>query len=138
MAINTFKKNNTLYRNSKMHYLNATGESVSTAEFTAGASTAPFNAAPTRVIDNPISHIKALGDEYNQDAVSDAFYAGRVAVWVGTLDEAIVGHGWTAEGDGWRILLYLDEGDIVDGPFDYVECQTSAQNEAIMAYEIIK
>ena len=139
MAVNVFNKNFDLFRNSKIHYLTGSGEFLATKQWTKDA-TGGMGGVPDGELAAPVSHIKAIAGEYDQDAVGNAFFAGRLDVIVGTTDASIVGIGWSTlvTGKIFYFRTWLDEGDILVGPFDYVELNASTADEHMLAYEIIQ
>tara|TARA_R100001594_G_scaffold19725_1_gene38403 strand:+ start:15191 stop:15610 length:420 start_codon:yes stop_codon:yes gene_type:complete len=137
-AITPDFKSYEVFRNHKIHLLAVDDRFGATERFTAATSTG-YDGTPTVVLENPISYIKAVANQYDQDSTSDAYYAGRLVVKVGVLTSSgIAGTGWATSGNTKILTLYLDEGDIVAGPFEYVECETSSQDEAVLCFEIIQ
>ena len=97
------------------------------------------------VLENPIAYIKAVAEEIQQDAAGEAFYDKRVTVKLGTLDEKIVGAGWTKIATGtsgtvkdvWWLEVFMDEADHMEGKFDYVELEDDGDDCAVLCYEYV-
>ena len=125
-----------------MHYLAATGRILATPAWVA-ATVDGYATTPSKTLEHPISHIKSVADEVQQDAVGEAFFDKRITVKVGTLDSKIAGYGWTriTAGTGatlktaYILEIFMDEADYLEGNFDYVELEDDADDCAIIAYE---
>jgi hypothetical protein len=131
-----------LYRPGKMHYIDLTGRFAATQAWV-DAEVHGYDGTPTVTTDHPISHIKSVADEVQQDAAGEAFFDKRITVIIGTLDPKIAGQGWSeipagTNGTiktGYILQIFMDEADYLEGNFDYVELQDDADDCAIIAYE---
>lgn len=144
MAITPDFKRFDLFRTGRRHFLDTEDEIVSTQAFRDAAETSPFTDAPTRLLSAPISHVQAVANEQMQSAAANAFYDSRLTATVGSKDPAIYGHGWTRDGASgvWTLVVHLDEGQVMVGPFEYVSYDSHggdvANSAGIFCFEIIQ
>ena len=144
MAITPDFKRFDLFRTGRRHFLSSDGENISTQEWQDTALTAPFTDTPQQRVSNPISHIQAVANQQDQSASDEAFYDSRITVTVGSKDPAIYGYGWDPDGTSgaYTLVMHLDEGQTVVGPFEYVSYDshggTAGAAAGLMCYEIIQ
>ena len=141
-----FKKRFDSFRPGVMHFLQTVNEAVATQAWV-DKSVTGYTANIQATLEHPIAYFKTLADEKAHGSTAgsegnDAYYNTRITVKIGTLDEKLVGNGWTAiAGEGaWIKTLYLEEGDIIEGYFDYVEYQddpstSDAECGELLCYE---
>mgnify|MGYP003630712591 CR=1 FL=1 len=156
MAITPDFKNYSLFRTFRQHPITEVAHFVSTSEWSDNANATYNGTGNSRVyeLENPISFIKATAEVAAHDsAITQPYYSQRVTVIVGTMDEKVAGSRYDATHRplGWADVtiatsgakkcylrtFYLDEGEELQGPFDYVELQAGPDDESIMAYELL-
>ena len=125
-----FKKRFESFRPGVMHFIHTDTHALATQAWV-DKSVTGYTANIQANLEHPIAYFKALANEQAHGSATagqepgDAYYAYRIEVKIGTLDEKLVGNGWTAiAGEGaWIKTLYLEEGDVIEGNFDYVEIE---------------